>query len=508
MNQKQFLIRGTFLLTIAGIGSRFLGFFYRVFLSRTIGAEGIGIFQLILPVSMFCTAVAAGGIQTAISRYCAEYYVKKQSGNAERILACGLVLSVSLAVLTAFVIYGYSDLIAIRFLAEKRCAPLLRITAFSLPFAVIHACFCGFFIGIKQVRIPAAAQMAEQLTRIGSVFLLYYILQKGGHSMSFTAMAFGQVAGEISSALLCTLWYLGSRATEHSGNDAMLGFPEACRKILTVSAPLGLNRMFICVLQGIEAALLPQQLILYGLTSSEALALYGTMSGMVLPLLLFPTAVTGALGTLLLPAVSEARITDNGKQLSKTIEGSFCLSFILGIFFFSIFALFGSEIGWLLFGSTAAGQILTELAWLCPFLYLNTTLVHILHGLGKTFAVSLQNTLGFLGRLAAVFFLVPVYGIKGYSGGLFGSQIFIFAASLYTLHHNKPLHLPVMEVFLKPLASCMFGICCYCLSGSVLPYLRQNCWGSLILNGCIFMSAFFTALWIMPPQKKIPAAQK
>lgn len=505
MNQKQFLIRGTFLLTAAGIASRFLGFFYRIFLSRTIGAEGIGIYHLILPVYMFCNAIAAGGIQTAISRFCAEYDVKKEQKNAEHILAAGMIFSVSVAVLTALAVYGCSDLIAVRFLAEKRCAPLLRITAFSLPFAVIHACFCGYFIGTKQVKIPAAAQLAEQFVRIGSVFFLYCIMEKNGHALTVAAMAFGQVTGEISSALLCTLWHLGSKTSGGSKNTVSC-LLQAGRKVLTVSTPLGLNRMLICVLQGIEAALLPQQLIISGITSSEALSLYGTMSGMALPLLLFPTAITGALGTLLLPAVSEARVLENGRQLSKTIEGSFYLSFVLGVFCFSVFTLFGCEIGQLLFDSRTSGQMITNLAWLCPFIYLNTTLVNILHGLGKTFAVSVQNTLGFLCRLAAVVFMVPAYGMDGYFLGLFASQIMIFGASLYTLHHSAPLHLPVMEIFLKPLASCVFGICCFCLIRTLIPYLRQDSWGALILGGCIFTFTFLAAGFILMIQKKIRAA--
>lgn len=525
MNQKQFLIKGTFLLTAAGILSRLLGFFYRIFLSRSIGAEGIGIYHLILPVFMFCTALASGGIQTAVSRFCAEYYVKKEQKNADRILAAGLAISVSLAILTSLAVYGCADTISVFFLAEPRCAPLLRIAAFSLPFAVIHSCFCGYFVGMKQVKIPAAAQLGEQLIRIAAVLFLYYIMQKNGRPLTVTAMALGQVAGELASALLCTFCYLGQKPegmdeSRRSGNETdassekypsrnISSITSECRKILSVSAPLGLNRMLVCVLQGIEAALLPQQLVRSGITSSEALSIYGTLNGMALPLLLFPTAITGSLGVLLLPAVSEARVLDNKRQLSRTIEGSFYVSFLLGVFCFGIFALFGTGIGLMLFDSRMAGRFIATLAWLCPFIYLNTTLVNILHGLGRTFAVSLQNTLGFLGRLAAVILLVPGHGIQGYFLGVFVSQILVFAAALYTLHHSSPLHLPLTDVFLKPLAACVLGICCFRLFYSLIPLLRQNSRSALILGGIIFTVSFLTAGYVLLPKSiKINAFQR
>jgi stage V sporulation protein B len=314
------------------------------------------------------------------------------------------------------------------------------------------------------------------------------------------------VAGELTSALLCTLCYFGIKKVpdfNQTKKQGISSLSQSCRKILQVSTPLALNRMLLCVLQGIEAALLPQQIARCGLSSSEALSAYGTLSGMALPLLLFPTAITGSLGTLLLPAISEARVTDDSHSLHRTIESSFGLSFLLGVFCFGVFSLFGIEIGDLLFKSRLAGQYITSLAWLCPFLYLNTTLVHILHGLGRTFAVSLQSTLGFLVRLSSVVLLVPSMGIPGYFFGLFASELLIFAASLYTLHRSVPLHLSVLSVFLKPLAACILAITCVCLLRSIVPGLQKASWGSLILCGGAFSAIFLAAVYALLPEYRV-----
>lgn len=512
MTQKQFLLKGTFLLTAAGAAARILGFFYRIFLSRTIGAEGIGIFHLTMPIYAFCMAAASGGIQTAISRYCAEDFARKDKRSADRVLFAGLLVSLSLSALTAALVYWKAGWIAERFLAEKRCAVLLRILSFSLPFSVLHTCLSGYFIGRKQVKIPATAQILEQLFRIGSAFVFCHLMTADGQELSVSVMALGQAAGELCSAAYCTVCCLllpqdgagagtenrdalssdrPSARKQSSGKSVRTpgkrGILQECRKITAVSAPLSANRMLLCVLQGIEAALLPQQLMRSGLGSSAALSMYGTLTGMTMPLLLFPTAITGALGTLLLPAVSEARVLDRKRQLAKTIEISFRVSLTLGVFCSSLFCLFGRNLGNLLFRSSLSGSFILDLAWLCPFLYLNTTLSSVLHGLGKTAAVSLQNSIGFAVRLAAVALLVPAYGIRGYFTGLFASQFLIFAAALITLHRSAPLQLPVFSVFGQPLLLCTAGAGVLLLLRNLLPVLRDGSWTALLLGGGIYL---------------------
>ena len=139
MNQRQYLIKGTFLLTAAGLLTRIAGFFYKIFLSRTIGAKEIGLFQLTLPVFSLCMAIACGGIQTAISRFTAQYHAKKENSAARRILLCGLLLAAGLAALCALLLSVYSHWIAENYLLEPSCQILLQIIACSLPFAVIHS---------------------------------------------------------------------------------------------------------------------------------------------------------------------------------------------------------------------------------------------------------------------------------------------------------------------------------------------------------------------------------
>ncbi len=135
MRQFSIFLKGTLILTLAGLLTRFLGFFYKIFLAQALGAEGMGIYQLIFPVFSVCHALTTSGMETAISRYTA--FAKDSEKDSW--LYTGLFLSVVAASLTGFLLWIQSPLIAEHLLHETRCEPLLRILAAAVPLSSIHA---------------------------------------------------------------------------------------------------------------------------------------------------------------------------------------------------------------------------------------------------------------------------------------------------------------------------------------------------------------------------------
>ena len=109
---KNPLITGTLFLTASGVISRIIGFFYRIFLSRTIGAEGLGIYQLVFPVMALSLSLTSSGIQTALSRFIAEETAKNNEKGARLYLVLGLLFSTALSVAVSFLITQNADFIA------------------------------------------------------------------------------------------------------------------------------------------------------------------------------------------------------------------------------------------------------------------------------------------------------------------------------------------------------------------------------------------------------------
>ena len=153
--------------------------------------------------------------------------------------------------------------------------------------------------------------------------------------------------------------------------------------------------------------------------------MYGVLTGMALPCILFPSAITSSISIMLMPTVAEIQTTDNRHEMLDIIKKVAGSCFILGLACCLFFLVFGSWIGGVLFGSTAAGKFIVTLAWMCPFLYTNSALLSVINGLGKTTSTFLINSLGLVIRIASVFIAIPLFGIQGYLWGMLGSQLVV-----------------------------------------------------------------------------------
>ena len=423
------LVMGTVILTLTGFLSRFIGFFYRIFLSRVFGAEGMGIYQLIAPVLALSFALTVSGIQTAISKYVAGEELTGNYRSSLLHLITGFLIAMVLSILCTIFIYHYSEEIAVYFLKEERTAPLLRIISLSTPMATVHSCINGYFYGIKKTSIPSACQLMEQVIRVGSVYLIYAYFQKQGMQPTISFAVVGLVIGEAASmtvSLIAVKIHFDKILPIRMSSLLCLKGTQllsSSRELLSLAVPLSLNRVIINFLQSIEAIFIPQQLLKYGYTTSQALSVYGVLTGMALPLILFPGAITNSICVLLLPMVSEADAVGNRNKITKAVQSSIRYGFLLGICFTAFFFFSGRFLGNLLYQNELAGEFILILSFLCPLMYIASTLNSILNGLGKTLETFLYSMLSLLVRLGFVFFLIPIYGIYGYLWGLLVSQL-------------------------------------------------------------------------------------
>lgn len=473
--KRRTLIAGALLLTLSGFASRFLGFFYRIFLSRTIGAEGLGLYQMIFPVFGICFALCAGPVQTAVSRLTAA-----EPERAGKILRTGLLLSLSLALPIAVVIHQNADLLASVILLEPRCAKLLSALAFAVPLTAVHSCVCGYYYGKQKVHIPAASQLAEQLVRMFAVFLIADVCRRRGTEPTAMMAAAGLVIGEAGSALFAVLSFLmfekevaPDNGEDGSGHDPGSGFPAGSifrsvrdtvpllRALTVLAAPLAAGRLIMNLLQSAEAVLIPSRLVLFGLTRAQAVGIYGVLTGMSMSFIMFPSALVNSLAVVLLPAVAKAQSAGNDSGIERSIAVSLRYSLYMGILCIGIFTVFGNDIGTQVFGNRSAGVFITVLAWLCPFLYLSTTLGSVLNGLGMTGATFLHNLFAILIRLFFVYFGIPRFGIAACLWGMLAGELTLSLLHFFSLMKAVRFRPDAWEVIVKP-AFCLaaaLGIC-------------------------------------------------
>lgn len=450
-------IKGTLILTLTGLLSRVIGFFYRIYLSRLFGEEGMGIYQLLSPVLALSFSLCAAGIQTAISKYVAASVAKGNRKDSYRYLFTGLFLSLLLSVPCMLLLLMFSDFVAVHFLLEARTASMLRIIALSIPAGAVHSCINGYYYGIKKTMLPSSTQLIEQFMRFFCVLAADFLARRSHTVPHINAAVVGLVVGECAAMLISLLaiyfrFYReeaggkplpcpnagGGRYTLPCPNAGGFGISRfhAVKDLLVLAFPLTVSRIVVNLLQSVEAVAIPSRLCRYGYDSVTALSVYGVLTGMALPLLFFPNALTGSMSLLLLPMVSEADARGNTDAVKNTTLKTIYSCLLLGTACTLFFFLSGPFLGRFLFHSELAGRYIRSLSLLCPFLYLCTTLSGILHGLGKAVSVFFVNVFSLSLRLLFVFFLIPAFGIDCYILSMVLSQLLSAFFYLFLLYRK------------------------------------------------------------------------
>lgn len=432
MSRKKTFIKGTFLLTSAGIISRCIGFLYRIFLSQTFGAEGLGLYQLIFPIFALGYALTTSGIETAISRNVSAKIACGRQKEAKEFFLVSASFSLLLSFIVVYLLQHHAAFISISILGDTRTYELLLILSYAFPFASIHSCIIGYYLGQKRTEIPALIQLIEQVTRVLSIVALYYYFTTNDISCSIALAVVGLVIGEIAATLFTLIYIFRSKPLLQPIKITPTAYLLHLRELLPIATPLTANRVTLNVLRGIEALSIPLKLQAHGLTANDALSTYGILTGMALPCILFPTAITSSVSALLLPTIAEIQALNNKKEIKLVVQNTIKYCTLMGFACFISFFMFSDFIGTFIFQNPEVTSFLKVLAWLCPFLYLNITLLSIMNGLGKPSVTFLLNSGSLLLRIGFIYVLVPTFGIYGYLWGLLVSEVFVTCGCFLT----------------------------------------------------------------------------
>jgi stage V sporulation protein B len=454
------LIVGTVFLTASGILSRILGFFYKIFLSRTIGAEALGLYQLVFPIVSLMFAISSAGFQTAVSRYVADA-VGSSAGRADgekkarSYLAAALFYTTLFSLLCGLILYFFSERIAIYVLGDSRCARLLTILAYAMLPSGIHSCINGYYYGKKKALVPSVCQLAEQLARVGGVYLLYRIVTEQGKPLTAVHASWGLVIGEVCGLLVCVSslafasgkpeksaqsgrrFHVPGTQDSRSARLQTSEFSQALSRIGLMAIPLTANQALLHLCSSAENILIPLRLQQYGCTSAEALEIYGVLSGMAISVVFFPAVLTNSLSVLLLPSISQAKAEHKEKTVRRAVSLCIYGGLALGFVFTFLFLMTGDYIGNVIFGNALAGDLIKRLCWICPLMYVYSLLSGVLHGLGAAKQVFFINLLSSGIRIGMLCLLVPLYGIYAILWGMLLSQLFSAVSAICMIQGSK-----------------------------------------------------------------------
>lgn len=412
-------LKNAALLTVAGFALRALGMVFRVFVAARLGPEGMGLYQLILSVYMVFVSLASAGINVASTRLGAQCLTRGRGmAPTLRSLAATAAVLGTAAMLAQLAL---ADPLARFALHDSRAELGLCTLAPSLPFIAAAGALRGCFLARRRVEPNIIAQLVEQTVRMAVAALALVKLAHWGAAYACCAVLIGNTVSEAVSCGIMALFARQEPSFRPCADDPPCGYTS--RELWEIVLPVTGSRLVASVLQAGESVLIPACLAAYLGTRAEAVAQYGSLKGMALPLIFFPFSVLAALSGLLMPEITRAHTARDTAALRRLVRLAMGLTGGFSLLVGAALVLFGKDAAILLYHDAQAGRYVQVLGFVAPFMYLESMVDAILKGMGEQLATFRYSVLDSILRIAGILWLMPQYGMPGFLAVMTASNL-------------------------------------------------------------------------------------
>lgn len=413
MTKDKFL-RGAMILTLAGLMVKIIGSVNRILLSRLLGGEGIGLYQMAYPVYLLMLSVSSAGIPIAISIIVAEKVAKGDFASAGRVFRVSLGLMAATGLVFAAGLYCAAGwLVDSGLVRDPRAYYGLVALTPAVFFATILASFRGYFQGYQMMTPPAVSQILEQFVRVVTMVVLAYYLLPYGLEYAAAGAAFGAVPGSITGLIVLSFFYLKNKLRwQQEISRQITEEPESIRKIakrlVLLALPVSCANIMVPVTSSIDMLLVPNRLVESGFSVEEATTLFGYLTGMGMPLVMMATIPTLSLTASLVPAVSEAFTLGDRNSIDQKINMAMKLCCLLTFPAAAGMWALAQPISKLLYGTPLAGEAIRNLAPSICLLGIHQITTGMLQGMGQTIIPMWNMLFSALVKAAAVWYLTAL----------------------------------------------------------------------------------------------------
>ena len=424
------LARDTALLTFSSLMMRCIGMAFQVWLVGRIGAGGIGLYQLVASVNMLSATFAISGIRFTTTRLVSEEIGADHSGSVGKAMNRCLLYALCFGCAAFFLLFTWAEPIGFLWVCDARTVLSLRIIAFRMPFIALSSVLSGYFLASGRAYKSAAVQLMEQLVNIALVVLFLNDVPDMDIEKACAAVSLGGTLADVFSLLLVALLYFLDHRQHNTGKPEKV---KLTSRMFKIAVPLALSAYARTSLTTLQNLLVPRKLKASGLSADKALAGYGTISGMVFPIITFPTCILSALAELLIPDLTEAQVSGDFAYIDRTVSTLLRTALLFALAVTAFLLLTADALGWLIYGVEHLGKYIRVLALLVPFMYLDIVTDGCLKGLGQMMNSMCYNISEALLGVLLVAALLPVYALKGYIFVLFFCELFNFTLSMRRL---------------------------------------------------------------------------
>ncbi|MED3624462.1 stage V sporulation protein B [Neobacillus thermocopriae] len=415
-------LKGTFILLLAGLITRVLGFIYRIVLARSIGEEGVGLYMMAYPTFILVVTIIQLGLPVAISKNVAEAEARGDYAEIKKILVVSLATTISLSIIITPALILLAPLFVTKLFTDGRTLFPLLACAPAIPIIAISSVLRGYFQGKQNMRPSAISQILEQIVRITLIASVTAAFLPYGVEYAAAAAMGASVVGELVALIyLLTTFKLKKRFKLRSNFFQFIHKgKQTFKDLMEIALPTTGSRLIGSIAWFFEPIVVVNSLALAGVLAVDATKQYGALTGYALPLLMLPSFVTFSLATSLVPAISEANSMNHHKLIEYRLQQALRWTFLTGGLAVIVLYVLADPLMQLMYGSTKGAYFIRLMAPFFLFYYYQGPLQAVLQALNLARAAMINSLIGAVVKTAVIFLLAsqPSFGITGAALGI------------------------------------------------------------------------------------------
>ncbi len=456
---RQFILN-TMLMSATSLLLQGIGMGFNIYISDKIGAEGVGLFTVIMSVNSFMVTFSTGGMHIATVRLICDNVSDCRKKQIKRILwRCG-VYGMAFGVLTMLVGLWSADFVGKTLLADSRSIRCIRLLALIQPFNSLSCVVSGYLSAQHRAGKSALVQLLDQVLTVGLVSLGLASGMPFDTEYACLAIIGGNSFAHIVSTIFATaITALDiSKLPESHPPHAALAGNSISKQLLSVALPVAVTAWGKSGLSTVKNLLIPLCLRTSGEGTQLALEQYGMLVGMAFPVVMLPQLVIGTSAGLMMPEIAKSRAKGNPNNVKYIISRAFQFTGVYSIGIGGIIFAFAEDIGSMIYSNDGVALYIKMLAPLVPVLYLDSVVDAALGGIDKQVSAMKISMLDSAISIILIVVLLPQMGIVGYVVTLYVCKLLNCTLSILQLKKTCGLKFDLSGKVLMPCLSCGIAV--------------------------------------------------
>ncbi len=430
---KKSFVKSASLMMMATLVAKIIGACYRIPLTNLLGAEGMGLYQLVYPVYALILTASSGALPLAISVLVSERNARGSLNESIKVIGSSFSILVTVGVALGAVLALSSGLIGY---LQGASGVRLGYIAIAPSIALVSgiAVLKGYFQGNHVMFPTALSQLSEAVIKLAVGLTFAYLLKGRGVEYQVAGALLGVSLSEAVTFIILLVLY----RRKNPPLKFFIPFKEArseYKEILAISLPISVGGMIFPLTQFIDSFLVVN-VLKTSIDGAVATASYGLFSGPVSTLINLPVSLSLALGVAVVPHLSKNREEHDLYAIRLKTSTAIKLAVLVGVPFTAAFLVMPKELLGFLYGSLSESEISLSaelLQIVAPTVLLLSVMqicTSVLQGLKDTKSPIINLLIGGIVKIVFGVILLYTIGIKGVA---YAQLIAFFVTTLLNL---------------------------------------------------------------------------